>query len=137
MNSKQKKIVRFYYKFSGQIKRNKNIGFGNSLKKETIYTRKCNLFFSTCLRLEIHEIFLRETYGTSEETSLCLILSTNHFQVWYFKVHKFVNKCVNWAIISTFLYVQRYLVMTAKISGSVIVLFTGKLSSSFLQNMAV
>ena len=37
---------------------------------------------------------------------------------------------------STFFDVQRYLVMTAKISGSAIVLFTGKLLSSVFQNTA-
>ena len=89
-----------------------------------------------------NEILLQETYGKSEETSLCLIFSALHFQVWYFKVHKFVNKSVNCAkvyqlsLMSTFFDVQRYLVMTVKISASAIVLFTGKLLSSVFQNTA-
>ena len=33
-------------------------------------------FVFRCLRLEIHEIWLQENYGKSEETSLCLIFST-------------------------------------------------------------
>ena len=89
-----------------------------------------------------NEILLQETYGKSEETSRCLIFSALHFLVSYFKVHKLVNKSVNCAkvyqlsLMSTFFDVQRYLVMTVKISGSAIVLFTGKLLSSVLQNTA-
>ena len=108
------------------MKGNKNIGFGNSLKKKTTYIKKCNLCFATRLFLETYEILLQETCGKSEETSLCLIFTMSDVSLsgLVFKSSQICQKIyVFCQKISTFFDVQRKLVMIVKFFGSVIVLF--------------